>query len=175
MSTKKSPISQGALKSSDSSAANVKHVCNNNIVSTRISHIPHGAIKSSDSLALSHSADPPKVSLSCHSNVSSNLPHIEDASVFFNNSIPSLKCIAWNINGLTDKLGYPHILNLLVQFDLIFISESWLDKNAKDDPDIEILGYSAKNYPRTHIHAKAYRSSGGLLLYVKKNISNENA
>ncbi len=86
-------------------------------------------------------------------------------------SIPGLSCIAWNVNGLGDKLGYQHILKCLLQFDIIFLTETWLDADSKSDPDLDISGYETNNYPRSSIHKKAYRASGGLMLYVKKSIS----
>lgn len=97
--------------------------------------------------------------------------HTYTTSVRPNSSTPGLNCICWNINGLTEKLGYPHVINLLTQFDLIFISETWLENEKLDDPVQEIKGFTPFNFPRTHIHAKAYRASGGLILYVKDTIA----
>ncbi len=106
----------------------------------------------------------------CCNNVLSNLKCF-NTSVCPNNDTPGLKCISWNINGLTDKLGYPHVSSLLTQFDLIFISESWLEIEKIDDPVHTIPGFTPNNFPRTHIHAKAHRASGGLILYVKDKIA----
>ena len=86
-------------------------------------------------------------------------------------NIPGLSCISWNINGLGDKLGYPHILSQLLQFDIIFLSETWLPADSKNDPDLDISGYETNNFPRAYIHEKAYRSSGGLIMYVKHSVS----
>ena len=65
------------------------------------------------------------------------------------------------------------MMSELVKHDLIFLSETWLDigNKAIDDEDLKISGYDFTNIPRTNIHKKALRSSGGLALYIKKSIA----
>ncbi len=86
----------------------------------------------------------------------------------------SLSFISWNVNGLTDKLGYPHVISELTSHDIIFLSETWLDINNKatDEEEYDIPGYSMTNIPRSYIHEKALRCSGGVILYIKQGLTN---
>ncbi len=81
----------------------------------------------------------------------------------------TLNVLAWNIHGLSDKLGYPDVFTKLTNYNIILLSESWL-RESSDEKEYTLKGYVPKSVPRcnTDDYSKA---SGGLIMYVKKDIS----
>ena len=74
----------------------------------------------------------------------------------------------WNLNGLnTDK--FVNIFNYFLSFDLIFVCESWL---KPDRSFIYILpGFVYFNFCRRGISSRARRGAGGLVGYVREELS----
>ncbi len=85
----------------------------------------------------------------------------EDIKVTYN-------VLAWNIHGLGDKLGYPDIYHKLKRHDIIFLSETWLKENTPEK-EYQLDGFVPKSVPRCNIDNNN-KVSGGLLLYIKKDI-----
>ncbi len=81
----------------------------------------------------------------------------------------TLNILAWNIHGVSDKLGYPDIYKKLKNYNVIFLSESWLRENA-DEKEYDLKGYAPTCVPRCNI-GDFSKASGGLIMYVKKDIS----
>ncbi len=75
-----------------------------------------------------------------------------------------IKILAWNIHGLSDKLGYPEICSKLRKYDVILLSETWLS-DMSSEKEYKLSGYEPKSIPRA-----GGKSSGGLILYVKNNV-----
>lgn len=70
----------------------------------------------------------------------------------------------WNCNGLADyKRNDREFTNIVTDNDIIFLLESWTDK----DSDVDLTGYKCYNLYRKFKHKHAKRNSGGLVLYVK--------
>ena len=69
------------------------------------------------------------------------IPNPQPAPVIFYTSPPGpdttippsptsqLKCVLWNIQGLTDKLQLEHIQQYFTKFDIILLSETWIGAN----------------------------------------------
>lgn len=78
-----------------------------------------------------------------------------------------VKCFSWNIEGLTSrKRDDAHFLDFITEYDLICLSETWTNKTSK----IKLNGYQAFHSYRNFQHRRAKRSSGGIIIYVKKSI-----
>lgn len=77
--------------------------------------------------------------------------------------------MAWNCQGLTQsKQENADFVHILDRHDIIFLSESWTNKNS----EIELSGYKCFNYFRKFQHRNARRSSGGIVVYCKNDIAN---
>ena len=56
--------------------------------------------------------------------------------------------------------------DIINKYDIIFLSETWTHKDSKTD----INGFSSFHFPRTFIHKKAKRSSGGIIIYYRNSL-----
>ncbi len=76
----------------------------------------------------------------------------------------TLKCVYMNINGLGDKLTIEDNVKCLDANDVIVISESWITKDS-DRKKYNITGFTDPvNVYRKHLHDKARRASGGMIV-----------
>ena len=83
------------------------------------------------------------------------------------NSAYEIKMCTWNVQSLSEKkLSEECIENLVRDCDIIMLTETWLDVNR----NVDIKGFTFKNYPRLQKHKKAHRNSGGIGIYIKKHI-----
>ena len=75
-------------------------------------------------------------------------------------------CIVWNIGGLGNKLGNECVQYFFKEYDIIFLSETWLrETDLKPDfADYEIL-----NITRRCINAKAKKGSGGQMVIFNQD------
>ena len=55
---------------------------------------------------------------------------------------------------------------LFLKYDIIMLCETW----ANDDAEFFLNGYEYYNYPRKYKHRCAKRSSGGLGVFIRKNV-----
>ncbi len=74
-----------------------------------------------------------------------------------------------NLNGLGDKLTYPGNKEYLMENDVIMLSETWIDENT-DPKRFIIPGFKEFNVHRKNLHSNAHRSSGGILVYIRKSL-----
>ncbi len=72
-----------------------------------------------------------------------------------------------NIKGLGDKLSFPGNVQYLMKSDIIMLSETWID-NETDLKKYQIPGFKEYNVYRKCLHSNATRSSGGVLIYIRK-------
>ena len=67
---------------------------------------------------------------------------------------------------INDK--YSDVLGIfLLRYDIILLCETWISEDSK----YELNGFKYYNYPRKIMHQNAKRSSGGLGIFVRKNIA----
>ncbi len=81
----------------------------------------------------------------------------------------SFNILAWNIHGLSDKLGYPDIQSKLRKYNIILLSETWLREESHEN-DYKLDGYIGKSIPRCNLDAHT-KASGGLIMYVKRDVN----
>ncbi len=79
-----------------------------------------------------------------------------------------LSVLAWNIHGLSDKLGCPDFRKKLLGYDIIFLCETWLFEDS-DKSLYKIQGYQPENFPRFKF-SSGQKSSGGIIFYVKNSV-----
>jgi len=73
------------------------------------------------------------------------------------------------VHGLTrDKKESSDFVNILKNYDICFLYESWCDSNS----NIQFNGYISHNFYRKFKHKNAKRSSGGIVLLYKENLKN---
>ena len=78
-----------------------------------------------------------------------------------------LKLCYWNIHGVNDaKLSNDFLGKFLTQYDLILIAETWAGKGDT----YQLPGYTYHNFPRQYTHPSAWRSSGGLGIFIRHDI-----
>ncbi len=78
-----------------------------------------------------------------------------------------------NIKGLSTKLGVKENRDSLFNNDIIMLSETWLGKHSNDKKSkkkYSIPDFKPINRPRMFRHPRAKRDSGGILLYIRKNL-----
>jgi exonuclease III len=83
------------------------------------------------------------------------------------------KMLSWNIRGYketldgikTNKFTEEDFINKISQYDFIFIQETHLDKNNRDD--VSIPGFSSIHYCRQR-RGKCQKSSGGISIFIKE-------
>lgn len=74
-------------------------------------------------------------------------------------STMSLKIGSWNIQGLRDKADDSDFINILNDYDIFILSETWMDKSANIDGYIQFSKYRKKS--------KNNRIYGGITILVK--------
>lgn len=77
----------------------------------------------------------------------------------------------WNVHGLNkDKLEDPEFQNNVNNFDILCVTESWTHKDSR----IKLNGFDKEPFhkPASRNALRKGRSSGGLLIYFKKEIKN---
>lgn len=72
--------------------------------------------------------------------------------------------MVWNINGLGSKLESGDLQEYLKQYDIIFLSETWLTQHQLNINEIYFDNYEIVNAVRQKVHKKAKRGSGGLTI-----------
>ena len=78
-----------------------------------------------------------------------------------------INIICWNINGLSqEKLNDALLGVFLKNYDVILLNETW----ASDVDDYILDGFVYHNYPRKCKHSKSKRESGGLGIFVNRDI-----
>ena len=83
-----------------------------------------------------------------------------------NISVNNVSFLSWNIHGnLKLKLDDPNFVSLLLQHDLILLSECWFSKKC----NFNLNGYTCFMKARTR-KRKAKRDSGGLCVFIKNNL-----
>ena len=85
------------------------------------------------------------------------------------NSSHKLKFVAMNVKGINSKFSIPGHLETLVSCDVILLCETWLRKHTKLK-SYRIPGYKEFNNYRKHLHKKARRSSGGMIVYIRHEL-----
>ncbi len=85
------------------------------------------------------------------------------------NSSHKLKFVAMNVKGINSKFSIPGHLEALVSCDVILLCETWLRKDTKLK-SYRIPGYKEFNNYRKHLHKKARRSSGGMIVYIRNTL-----
>ena len=80
-----------------------------------------------------------------------------------------------NIQGLhpqTTKSSVPYLTDILSTENHLFIAltETWLQDNHKE-AELQIDGYKLYRKDREHVKAKYGRSSGGVAIYIRKDIA----
>ena len=74
--------------------------------------------------------------------------------------------MSWNVNGLRRKIADSDFIDCISEYDLIFLSETWLSK-------IENINLDINGYCCEHIHGnkskntRKGRYSGGISFYYK--------
>ena len=77
-----------------------------------------------------------------------------------------MKLVSWNVNGLTRKLADPDFLDVLSEFDIIFLQETWL--SPKSTLNLEIQGYCSDHLlGNKSPNTKKGRYSGGISVYYR--------
>ncbi len=80
----------------------------------------------------------------------------------------SLSFYSWNINGLTvDKLV--DIQSHISQFDFVVLLEAWLKPGNMYN--LSLAGYEVHCFNRETLNCKARRGSGGIVVYIRKEIA----
>ncbi len=102
-----------------------------------------------------------------------NVNHAADRSEAIppTNALPttnptSLSIILWNIRGIYDKLNEPDIQEYLFKHDIILITET----HAYTTTDYDMPNHKYLNFARKYIHPNAPGPSGGIGLFISKNI-----
>ena len=63
-----------------------------------------------------------------------------------------LSIVSWNINGIKNKINDPDFLELLRPYDIIFLSETWIDKGEEN---ISIDGFFSLSVAQSGRHKKS--------------------
>ena len=78
-----------------------------------------------------------------------------------------IKFCSWNICGLTScKLNDDILGGFLKQHDIVLLTETW----AKNDDNFHLENHVFYNFARNAIHPNAKRSSGGIGVFIKRDI-----
>ena len=75
----------------------------------------------------------------------------------------------WNVFGLKRKLGDLDFINYISNYDIVFLSETWIKKD--DQTNLEIKGFTSEHiYGKKYSKAKRGRCSGGISVYFKSDL-----
>jgi exonuclease III len=74
--------------------------------------------------------------------------------------------MSWNIQGLYEKHSFDDVKNLINQYDIIFISETWCHATQK----VTASGYEVIDMPRQYNHPNAPHCFGGMVTLVKNHL-----
>ena len=80
-----------------------------------------------------------------------------------------LSIASWNINGIRNKINDPDFLERLQPHDIVFLSETWIDKG---DENITIDGFFSLNIAQSSRHKNAKHNSGGISVFIKNEYKN---
>ena len=80
-----------------------------------------------------------------------------------------LSIASWNINGIKNKIKDPDFLELLQPYDIIFLSETWIDKGEEN---ISIDGFFSLSVAQSGRHKNAKHNSGGISVFIKNEYKN---
>ena len=86
-----------------------------------------------------------------------------------NTNPTKLRFVSMNVKGINEKFSIPGHLNSLTSCDVILLCETWLQKQTKLKK-FRIPGYEPFNNFRKHMHKKARRASGGMIVYIKNEL-----
>lgn len=77
--------------------------------------------------------------------------------------------LSWNVEGLKNCLNDEDFLNVVVNFDLVFCSETWQRKGES----FELSGYECIDVPRKESvrGRKGMRGHGGVCLFIKHKVT----
>lgn len=78
-----------------------------------------------------------------------------------------ISALAWNINGISDKLGDPDVQEIIKSHHIVVLTETQKGKSYK----VNFPGYYTKHFARKTIHPKAKRASGGMLVLISNKIN----
>ena len=78
------------------------------------------------------------------------------------NSIEKLKCLSWNVHGLTSVYNDNDFLNLVDSYDILFLSETWLN----DSNLIDIDGFVKISCVNRSVNI-GKRNDGGLAVFCR--------
>ena len=75
------------------------------------------------------------------------------------------------MNGLLRKLTEHDFLQFVTQYDLIFLSETWISESACNTVNLDIDGYSCMHIPGNKSKRSSRgRCSGGISVYYKTEL-----
>jgi len=68
----------------------------------------------------------------------------------------NVKILAWNAEGIDEKLSYDDIHDLVQNHDIILISETWREANCVNDSNqLQFTDYTCIDMPRQYKHNNA--------------------
>ena len=76
-----------------------------------------------------------------------------------------LSITSWNVNGLIKKLKEQEFMEMIAKYDIVCLYETWTTPQS----EIDINGFMKYHEPSTS-KGKG-RKSGGIVVYVKSNVS----
>ena len=83
-----------------------------------------------------------------------------------------LRMCFWNIHGLNDhKLNDLILGSFLKSFLIIFLTETWSQYNSENEEQFELNGFEYIDIARKHRNKNAWRSAGGIGIFISKRIS----
>ena len=84
---------------------------------------------------------------------------------------PHLKILTWNVNGMKLKICEHDFLQYISQYDLVFLSETWVSKT--EHINLDINGYICDFIPGNKTRrSRKGRFRGGISLYFKSYLKN---
>ena len=81
-------------------------------------------------------------------------------------SCSPLKLLSWNVSGLKSKIDCYDSRNYLQSFDILCLSETWLDYPKQ----FSLKGYVEYSLTRKRKSQTAWRNSGGLSIFCKDHL-----
>ena len=77
--------------------------------------------------------------------------------------------LSWNVNGLSRKIHDLDFINLIKQYDIILLQETWLHKDIC--LNLDITGYKSYHlFGNKSVNTTKGRFSGGISLYYKDHL-----